>query len=111
VEKESSVDDIHRPLQHFQSALLALIENVGRDEGSAQCILVKEEIVANVHKVGLEVGAVRVFGGRTIVNELAQVLGDTAAEVEEGGARLHAREDGGVRGSVWEGEIEEGEEG
>ncbi len=50
-----------------------------------ECVFIVEEVIAEVERAGLDVGAVELGGNDAVVDELMQVLREAAAEVERGG--------------------------
>lgn len=64
------------------------VEQIRDDEAAAEGGVVAEEVVAEIYEAFFDVEAVEVLGGGAVGDEFPEVLGEAAAEVEEGlGAR------------------------
>ena len=109
VEEEAEVDDVHFAVEALEQEI-ALVEDVGGEEGALEALAVAEELVAELHEFAVEVGAVDVGARGAVGDELADILGEAAAEVEEGLVGVAQAGDEGriVRGEV-DGEVEEEE--
>ena len=80
-----------------------VVEDVDGEEGALEPLAVAEELVAELHEFAVDVlarGAVR--------DEFAHVLGEAAADVEEGsGGVAQAGHEGGIVGGEVDGQVEE----
>jgi hypothetical protein len=81
------------------------------DEGRPEGLPVAEEVVPERYKLGLDLDAEQAGRLDAVVGELAQVLREAAAYVQEalGGFGLETREDEGVARLAAEGEVDEAE--
>lgn len=109
VQEESHIDDVHLAIQAPQRKVV-LIEDIGGEERALERLAVAEEFVPQLHELAVEVGAVDVLAFRTVRDELADVLREAAAEVEEGlvGVAEAVDEGGVVRGEI-DGKVQEKE--
>ena len=109
VEEEAEVDDVHFGVEAAQGQV-AGVEDVGREEGGAQGAAVAEEGVAQLEELAVQVGAVEVLAPGAVGDELAHVLREAAAQVQEGVAGFaEAGDEGRVVGREVDGEVEEEE--
>ena len=81
VQEEAEVDDVHFAVEALEQEV-AVVEDVGGEEGALEGFAVAEEFVAQFHEFAVEVGAVDVFAAGAVGDEFAHVLGEAAAEVE-----------------------------
>ena len=105
MKERAGVDDVDLAVQLFQGRLR--VKDIGAQERGLQPLLVEEQVVAEVDKLGAEVGAPEVLGRGTVGDEFADVLTETAAQVEQGFAVFDAPEDVGVEGRLTDAEVEE----
>ena len=101
VQEETQIHHVHLAIQPLQQQIL-VVENIGREEGALEALAVAEELEAEVHEFAVEVGTVDVLAVGAIGDELADILAEAAAEVEEGvvGVAEAGDEGGVVRGEV-----------
>ena len=78
-----------------------IIKDIGCDKSTTQTIAVPAEIVARIHQPGLQIKPMYMVGGGAIEDEFADVLTETAAEVEKSLVLfLETGEDFGVDGAL-----------
>lgn len=107
VEQAERADDVHLAVQG-RYLLLGRFDEVCGEEGGGEGVPVAEEVVAEADEGGGDVQAVQVRGGRGEVDdELAGILPEATAGVEEGLVVAEAREGFGVVGVFGEVELEE----
>ena len=101
VQEETQIHHVHLAVQPPQQQIL-VVEDIGREEGALEALAVAEELVAEVHELAVEVGAVDVLAVGAVGDELADILAEATAEVEEGVVGIaEAGDEGGVvRGEV-----------
>ena len=88
--------------------LESIIADVGWEECALERFAVAEEFVAELHELAVEVGAVDVLARAAVGDEFADVLGEAAAEVEEGLVGVaEAGDEGGIVGGEVDGQVEE----
>ena len=87
-----------------------LVKNVSREEMRLQCLFISEQVIAQVKKVLYKIARVEIFRRDTIMDELPQILSETAAEVKKSvlGLRFfEKRENTSVAWLEGYGEVEE----
>ncbi len=105
VQKQAHVHDVHLPVQPAQRQV-PVVEDVGGEEGALERLAVAEEFEAELHELAVQVGAVDVLAAGAVADELADVLREAAAEVEEGVVRVaEARDEGRVVGGQVDGQV------
>jgi hypothetical protein len=81
MQKGTSIDDIHLPLQILQQTLL--VKDIHRRQNlTLQLILIIEQLVSALHKTRSKLGTIDVFLWSTIVDQLTYVLAETTSEIE-----------------------------
>lgn len=110
MQEQPQIHHVHLAIQTPQQQIL-LVQDIGGEEGALEPLPVPEEFEPQLHELAIEVGAVDVLGAGAVVHEFADVLGEAAAEVEEGGGGVGAEagDEGGVVGGEVDGEVEEEE--
>ena len=105
MEEAGRVDNVGLPLQSCPR-LVVFIEDVGAQERRLQAPFVSEQRFAHVEEARLEVDGFAVGRGGAVVGELADVLGEAAAEVDEGGVLVQPGQDSRVDWVLGEGTYE-----
>ena len=108
MEEAGRVYNVHPPLQRRPRPVV-LVEDVGTQKGRLQAPFIFEQRFGHVEEARLEVDGFAVGRGGAVVGELADVLGEAAAEVDEGSVLVQAGQDGGVQWVLGEGAYEEAE--
>lgn len=83
MQEHARADDVPRTLRLDQRVSLALVEQIGGDEVVLEGAGVAEQLVTDLLKVGIEVRAIEVSRRYSVMDELAKVLAETCAQVQE----------------------------
>lgn len=109
VQEKPQVNHIHLAVQAPEREVL-VVEDVRGEERALERLAVAEELVAELHELAVQIGAVDVLAPGAVRHELADVLREAAAQVEQGVAVVaQAGDERRVVGGEVDGQVQEEE--